>query len=129
MRPTHPFPTGRDIIATIPPEAKVFAVFDALKGYWQVELAEESKSLTTFLTEFGRYRHLRAPMGLNASGDEFCLRTDKAIADLPGTKKLVDDILIYAPNHEIMLDRIIALFERCQSHGITLAKSKFQVDT
>ena len=64
-----------------------------------MELAKESRHLTTFLTEFGRYCHVRAPMGLNASGDEFCLRTDKAIADLPGTKKLVNDILIYAPSH------------------------------
>ena len=126
MRPTHPFPTGRNIIDTIPPDTKFFAVFDALKGYWQVELDEDSRHLTTFLTEFGRYRYLRAPMGLSASGDEFCLRTDKAIADLPGTKKLVDDILVYAPDHDILLERIIALFKRCQSHGITLAKSKFQ---
>ena len=33
-RPTHPFNTGRDIIASIPPESQLFAVFDACKGYW-----------------------------------------------------------------------------------------------
>ena len=125
-RPTHPFPTGRDIIAAIPPEAKVFAVYDALKGYFQVELDKESIPLTTFLTEFGRYRYLRAPMGLSASGDEFCLRTDKAVADLPGMKKLVDDILVFVPTHEALLERIIGLFKRCQEFGITLSKSKFQ---
>ena len=65
-------------------------------------------------------------MGLSASGDEFCLRTDRAIADLPGTRKLVDDILLFAPSHEILLERIIALFKRCQINGITLSKSKFQ---
>ena len=126
MRPTHPFPTGKDIIATIPPTSKFFAVFDALKGYWQVELAEESRHLTTFLTEFGRYRYLRAPMGLNASGDEFCLRTDKAVAGLPGVKKLVDDILVFADTHEALLDNIIGLFKRCQENCITLSRSKFQ---
>ena len=126
MRPTHPFPTGKEILANIPKDSKVFAVFDCLKGYWQIELAEESKPYTTFLTEFGRFRYLRAPMGLNASGDEFCLRTDRAIADLQGTKKLVDDILLFAPSHEVLLERIIALFKRCQTHGITLSKSKFQ---
>ena len=65
-------------------------------------------------------------MGLSASGDEFCLRTDRAIADLPGTRKLVDDILLFAPSHETLLERIIALFKRCQVNGITLSKSKFQ---
>ena len=88
-RPTHPFPTPRDIIAQIPNTAKHFAVFDALHGYWQIPLDEESKSLTTFITEFGRYWYRRAPMGLTSSGDEFCARTDKALA---GVHKLVDDI-------------------------------------
>ena len=71
-RPTHPFPTPKDIMAQIPHTAKYFAVFDALHGYWQIPLDEESKPLTTFITEFGRYRYLRAPMGLTSSGDEFC---------------------------------------------------------
>ena len=76
MRPTHSFPTGKDILATIPKDTQVSAVFDLLKGYWQIQLDEESKHLTTFLTEFGRFLYLRAPMGLNACCDEFCLRTD-----------------------------------------------------
>ena len=63
-RPTHPFPAPRDIIAQIPSTSRCFAVFDALHGYWQIPLDEESKPLTTFITEFGRYRYLRAPMGL-----------------------------------------------------------------
>ena len=126
MRPTHPFPAGKDIIATIPPSSKVFAVFDCLKGYWQVPLDEDSRPLTTFLTEFGRYRYLRAPMGLNASGDEFCLRTDKAVAGITGVKKLVDDVLIFADNDEDLLDRIVELFKCCQEWGITLSKGKFQ---
>ena len=41
-------------------------------------------------------------MGLNACGDEFCQRTGEAMEGLQGVKKLVDDILIYAPNDEIL---------------------------
>ena len=126
QRPVHPFPAAKDIIATIPNCSKKFAVFDCLKGYWQIELDEKSKPLTTFLTEFGRYRYLRAPMGLSASGDEFCRRTDEAMEGLEGVKKLVDDIIIFAPNDEILLDRILAVFKKCEEWGITLTKSKFQ---
>ena len=71
-RPVHPFPTPRDIIAQIPGTSKYFAVFDAKSGYWQIALDEESKPLTTFITEWGCYCYLRAPMGLTSSGDEFC---------------------------------------------------------
>ena len=126
QRPVHPFPAAKDIIATIPNGSNRFAVFDCLKGYWQIELDDESKSKTAFLTEFGRYQYLRAPMGLNASGDEFCRRTDEAMEGLLGVKKLVDDILIYAPNDEILFNRILSVFKRCKEWGITLSKSKFQ---
>ena len=71
QRPIHPFPVARDIIANIPSGTNWFAVFDCKHGYWQIELDAESKPKTTFLTEFGRYRYRRAPMGLTSSGDEF----------------------------------------------------------
>ena len=69
QRPVHPFPTSRDIVSTVPDGTKWFAVFDCKNGYNQIELDKKSKHLTTFLTEFGRYRYKRAPMGLCSSGD------------------------------------------------------------
>ena len=36
-------------------KAKYFTVFDALKGYHQCPLDEESQKLTTFITPFGRH--------------------------------------------------------------------------
>ena len=65
-------------------------------------------------------------MGLSASGDEFCRRTDQAMEGLEGVMKLVDDIIIYAPDDKILLDRILAVFKRCNEWGITLTKTKFQ---
>ena len=68
-RPTHPFPTPKDIVAMVPGTWRYFAVFDAKNRYWQIPLNEQSKPLTTFITKWGRYRYLRAPMGLASSGD------------------------------------------------------------
>ena len=125
-RATHPFPSPKEIVSTIPPDTTLFAVFDCLHGYWQIPLDEESKPLTTFLTQFGMYRYRRAPMGLVSSGDEFCRRTDKALVDLPGVKKLVDDILIYGSSHEEIIQRIRSVFQRCKEWGITLSRDKYQ---
>ena len=36
-----------------------------------------------------------APRGLISSGDEFCARSDIALANIPGVFKLVDDILVH----------------------------------
>ena len=65
-------------------------------------------------------------MGLVSSGDEFCARTDKALADLPGVKKLVDDILVFADGPEELIARIRNVIKRCQEWGITLKKAKYQ---
>ena len=125
-RAAHPFPSPKEIVSTIPPEARLFAVFDCLHGYWQIELDEKSRPLTTFLTQFGRFRYRRAPMGLVSSGDEFCRRTDEALSDLPGVKKLVDDILIFGKDPGEIISRIRNVFQRCKEWGITLARDKYQ---
>ena len=48
------------------------------------------------MTEWVSFRYKCALMGLVSSGDEFCARTDRALADIPGVYKLVDDILVHA---------------------------------
>ena len=86
-RPTHPFPSTREIIEAIPPEAKLFCKLDAVHGYFQLALDEESSKLTTFLIQQGRFRYLRAPMGLNALSDAWYRQSDIIIAGLPYTMK------------------------------------------
>ena len=76
QRPTHPFPSTREIIEAIPQEAKLSCKLDAVHGYFQLALDEQSSKLTTFLIHQGRFRYLRALMGLNASSDEWCRQSD-----------------------------------------------------
>ena len=82
----------------IPPCSKVFAIMDCTAGYHQVPLDRESQKLTTFLLPTGKYSFKRAPMGLNASSDEWCRRSDEAIHGTEGVLKLVDYILVQAPD-------------------------------
>ena len=69
-RPVHPFPSVAEMICSIPAGTKFFAKMDAIHGYFQLALAEESSKLTTFLLPMGRYHYLRASMGLSSSSDE-----------------------------------------------------------
>ena len=126
-RPVHTFPSTQEILAGIDPKSKVFAKLDATQGYHQVPLDEESSKLTTFLLPAGRFRFLRAPMGLSCSSDEFCRRSDKIVDGLPGVRKLVDDILIQAPNVRTLKERIQALLERCKANNFTLSRKKLEI--
>ena len=62
-----------------------------MHGYFQLAIDEESLYLTTFLLPQGRFRYLRAPMGLNASSDEWCRHSDVAVEGLEWGMRIVDD--------------------------------------
>ena len=66
-------------------------------------------------------------MGLSASSDEFCYRSDQIVQGLPGILKLVDDILVFAATEDELLSRIKLLLDRCRQHGLTLSRKKIQI--
>jgi hypothetical protein len=125
-RPIHPFPSAKDLMQRIAPDSKFFAKIDAVHGYFQVPLEEESTLLRMFLLPSGRFRYTAAPMGLSASSDEFCRRTDNAFQGLPWFLKIVDDGLIQAPTEKILLERVIMVLECCRDFGIKISTKKFQ---
>ena len=126
-RPVHPFPSTRDILQSLSANAKVYAKMDAVHGYFQIPLDLESSMLTTFLLPSGRYRYTRAPMGLNASSDEWCRRSDMAFHGHEGTSKIVDDGLTQGADLPQLRTRLIALLEDCKKEGITLSLKKFAI--
>ena len=124
-RPQHPVRTPRDCVASVPPQAKFFATFDAKMGYFQVPLDEASQLLTTFCTPWGRFKHLRATMGLTSAGDEYNRRTDNALSTLPRTEKIVDDILLYDYTWPEHISHVKEFLTHCRRAGITLNPNKF----
>ena len=127
VRSAHPFPPASEVFTTIPHGMKFFAVFDAMKGYWQLPVDENDQKYLHFMTPFGVYRFLRAPMGLVHSGDEYCLRGDRILHGVENVLKIVDDIAIFARTAEEFRTRIQELFERCRAHNFTLNKDKIQM--
>ena len=114
---------------SIPEDAKYFAKLDAVHGYFQLALDEESSYLKTFLIPSGRYRYLRAPMGLSSSSDEWCRCSDFVIEGFEFAKKLVDDILIWAPSLDVLEKLILQILDRCATINVTISKKKFTIAT
>ena len=125
-RTIHHAKTPFDAVSEIVEGAKYFTVCDALKGYWQVELEEESRHFTTFYTPWGRFRFRRAPMGFISAGDSYNWRGDKAIEGLERTHKIVDDVLIASRSYEEHLEDVHKFLEVCKNNNITLSKQKLQ---
>jgi hypothetical protein len=109
----HPFSSVPDLMLQIDPEVRFFAKLDALHGYFQVPLAEESSKLCTFMLPDGKYRPLVAPMGWKGMGDVFSVRTDQAYQALILKKwlaKIVDNLCLQARSMKELLDHLEVLF-------------------
>ena len=66
-------------------------------------------------------------MGLSASSDEWCKRSDAALSGILGVHKLVDDILIEGSNYMELLERLETVLKRCVESNITISLEKMQI--
>ena len=108
-------------------DAKYFTVLDAMKGYHQCALDNESQLLTTFITPFGRFKYLRAPYGISSISEHYDRRMAEAFTGLTGFRRIVDDIVIYDSDAQTHIEHVRMFLKRCADKNIALnpAKCKF----
>ena len=126
-RPTHPFPSPLDVVHQVRPTSKWFIKADAVSGFYQIPLEEESMQYTTFLLPEGRFMFTRVPMGMNNSSDVFCKRTDDILRNVPDLLKIVDDTLIQAPTKDAALSTLRMMLECCRKNHLTLSRDKLKM--
>ena len=121
LRERYQSPTPAQAVANIAAsEAKVFTVLDALKGYHQCPLDDESQNLTTFITPFGRFKYLRAPYGISSISEHYNRRMAEAFTGLSGFRRVVDDIVIYDSNPADHVVHVKQFLQRCVERNIAL---------
>ena len=125
----YPIPTIEEVLPDLA-NAKVFTKLDCKNGYWQVKLDQDSSTLTTLNTPFGRYKWTRMPFGISPAGEIFQRRLDQAIEGLDGVRTVADDLLIIG-NGETVGDavkdhhtKLEALLIWCRERGIKLNQTK-----
>ena len=93
IREPYHFKTPEDIAHLIV-GACTMTVLDCCKGYWHQQLDEQSSYLTTFITEFGRYRYTVMPFGATVAGDVFQCKLDECFGHMPNVIVNADDIMV-----------------------------------
>lgn len=131
IRETHHTRSPFKVACSVP-AGKLKSVLDCADGYHGVEIAEEDKHKTTFITEWGRYRYCRAPQGYGGSGDGYTKRTDDVLEECPAKpetvdlEKIVDDILTWSDTIEAAFFRICNILSHCSKNGMIFNVSKFK---
>ena len=90
-------------------------------GYMQLELAEESRKLTTLYTHRGLKRFKRLHFGVNCAAEILNEEVRKVVAQEPNAVSIYDDILVFSATPEEHGEALRHIFKLWREHGFTLA--------
>ena len=107
------------------PSHTVKTTLDAWNGYHSLPLAPSACDATTFITEWGRYRYLRAPQGFHAAGDAYTRAYDDIVINIKRKSKVVDDTILWDKIISEAFIHAIEYIDLCSRNGIIFSPKKF----
>ena len=110
-RERHVNPTVEEMIGDLN-EARVFSKLDLNQGYNQLELAPESRYITTFTTHMGLMRYKRINLGISSTAEIFQNVIRKTLEGIDGAINISDDILVFGKTHSEHNQNLKAVFQR-----------------
>ncbi len=125
IRERHPIPTVDEILQDLT-KSSVFSKLDIKMTYHQIELAPESRAITTFMTHKGLYRYKRLLFGVSCAPEMYNKVLQQALSGLDGVSSIYDDIVVHGENVEQHNQRLSNLLERLQEERLTLNADKCQ---
>ena len=117
-----------DDIAHLLADACIITTTDCTKGFWHQPLDEESSYLTTFGTEYGRFRFTIMPFGITVAGDVFQRKLDTIFGHLSQVACIADNIIIvgYKVDHSDHDTAFTKLLQTARENNVKLNFEKLQ---
>ena len=123
-RKPYPLPRISDTLQNLDGFTHATAL-DLNMGYYHIVLSPESADMCTIITEFGKFRYKRLPMGVCGSPDIFQAKINELLGDIEGIRAYIDDVLaICKGSFEDHLAQLEEVFRRCQTHNLKINADK-----
>ena len=106
-----------------------FSSFDLAQGYLQLAMEESDIKKTAFrASSMGLYRFTCMPFRLSNAGSSFCHLMEQCLGDQQFVSLLLylDDICIFAPTIDKMLDHIQLVFDSLKKFNLKIKPKKCQ---
>ena len=123
-RELHHQITPHDLVCDIPRD-QVKTILDCWNGYHSVNLDDDAKDATTFITEEGTFRFCRTPQGFHESSDKYTRRTDEITKDTEDSHKCIDDSCLFKPTIAELFHHTVKYIDKCRLNGIVFNPNKF----
>ena len=119
IRERHPIPTIDKVLGDTQ-EASVFSRLDLKWGYHQIELREESCSITTFVRHKGPFRYKRLMFGITSAPEKY----QQVLNDCSGTANISDDIIVNGSDTVEHDERLKKVLITLRDKGLRLNEEK-----
>ena len=123
IRKRLPIPTIDEVLEELN-GSTVFSKLNLRCGFHQIELHEDSRDITTFITHEGLFRYKRLSFGVNAAPEKFQRVIRQIIADVEGVVNIADDLIVHGKTiseHDQNLHKLLAKLEE---KNLTLSGEK-----
>ena len=106
--------------------ATYFITLDFASGYWQVEVEEQDKEKTPFLTPKGHFEFNVMPFGFTNAPATFQHLMECVLAGLMEKQCLIylDDIVVFSNSFKGHIERLMNVFQALRQAGLTLKFNK-----
>ena len=125
----HPLPRLDELLDDVSGHSW-YCTLDLKDAYYQCQLDERSRDITTFSDGINLYRFKRLPFGLSVAPAIFTRAMQEVLRPLSKlgfVKNYLDDVILFAPNAKTLLERLDMLFKRMQEMGLKLNVMKCQL--
>lgn len=108
-RENYPLPTFDGFMTKLR-NARYFSRLDLVNAYHQLELDEESRPITTFITHKGMFRYKRLLFGVNSAPEIFQRIFEGLLSPCENCLNYLDDIIVYGgteEEHDAHLEKVL----------------------
>ncbi|CAB4006959.1 Transposon Tf2-9 poly, partial [Paramuricea clavata] len=120
IRERHPIPTVEELMEDMT-GACVFSELDLRAGYHQIELEEESRSVTTFCTHEGLL-----PFCISSASEVFQNVLQQSLQSLHGVRNIADDLIVWGKSqeeHDRNLEKVEAIVKTTTPQNVAQLQS------
>lgn len=123
LRENHPLPTMAQLIPKFR-KATVFSKLDVKNAFHQVEIKENCRDITTFISGKGLFRYKRLMFGISCAPEHYQKVMERILLSCDGVVNFIDDIVVFGSTDEEHNRNLKQVLKVLQDNNVLLNKQK-----
>ncbi|XP_043471652.1 uncharacterized protein K02A2.6-like [Leptopilina heterotoma] len=123
IRKNHPIPTMHQLLPKFR-KATVFSKLDISNAFHQIEIDENSRYITTFITSKGLFRYKRLMFGITCAPENFQNIMETMLLGCEGVVNFIDDIVVFGSDEKEHSMRLRHVLQVLRENNVLLNENK-----